>query len=168
MAKPGTHPIQTVRFDPSRHHRRSTRLKGHDYTSDGVYFVTLCARVRVASPFGRQVGDSVLLSDAGRLVTEAWTWLGDSHGYVTLDASILMPDHLHGLIELGGPWPRKPLGNLIAAFKTVSTNAVNRMRGTPGVQLWQRGFYDHIVRHDIALDRIRRYIVNNPIHHQSS
>jgi putative transposase len=61
-----------------------------------------------------------------------------------------------------GPPRRKPLGRLIGAFKTVSTKQVNAMRGTPGLPLWQRNYYEHVIRDDESLDRIRRYIVDNP------
>lgn len=83
-----------------------------------------------------------------------------------------MPDHLHGIVVLtdhrGSRTPepavaRKPLGQLIGAFKTVSTKEVNIVRNTPGHALWQGGFWDHIVRDEADMIRIRAYIRRNPL-----
>jgi REP element-mobilizing transposase RayT len=85
-----------------------------------------------------------------------------------------MPNHLHGIIILtldeGGsrtapteaPQHRKPIGGLIGAFKTVSTKRVNELQGTPGAVLWQRNYWEHIIRSDESMSRIGDYIVNNP------
>jgi REP element-mobilizing transposase RayT len=59
--------------------------------------------------------------------------------------------------------PRKPLGRLIGAFKTVSTKRINELNTTPGISFWQRNYYEHIIRHENALDRIRGYIIRNPM-----
>ena len=93
-----------------------------------------------------------------------------------------MPNHLHGIVIInderrdsdkcgrcgsrtapttGGK--RKSLGRLIGAFKTTSTNHVNTYRGTPRAKLWQRSFYDHIIRNEKSLANIRAYIQNNPL-----
>jgi len=61
------------------------------------------------------------------------------------------------------PTQRKPLGRLIGAFKTVSTQHVNDSRGTPGAQLWQRKYHERVIRNGLALDALRRYIANNPV-----
>ncbi len=170
-------------YDPERHHRRSIRLRGYDYTQAGAYFVTLCARDR-ACLFGEVVNGDVRLSDAGRIVADAWEWLAVQYPYVALDAWVVMPNHLHGIIVMvdgddggrggsrtapTGDAPsgtvvvkRKPLGRLIGAFKTVSTKRINEIRGTPGATLWQRNYYEHVIRGDADLRRIRAYIADNP------
>jgi putative transposase len=93
-----------------------------------------------------------------------------------------MPNHLNGIIIIlgntnnpislrrGGSrtaptcnFNRKSLGRLIGAFKTVSTKRINQIRGTPGTRIWQRSFYDCIVRNDEELLRIRKYIMDNPL-----
>lgn len=82
-----------------------------------------------------------------------------------------MPNHLHGIIVItdrgGGsqtaPTKPKTLGSLVGAFKTVSTDWYNQQRGTPGVPLWQRDFYDHVIRNQDELDKIREYIRTNPL-----
>ena len=111
------------------------------------------------------------MNDCGRLVSDRWSWLESQYPYVHLDECKVMPNHLHGIIVIAGDRPhgtgtgsaeRKPLGRLIGAFKTVSTKHVNGFRSTPGVRLWQRNYYEHIVRDDLALRRIRAYIATNP------
>jgi REP element-mobilizing transposase RayT len=95
---------------------------------------------------------------------------------IALDAFVIMPNHVHGVINLVGaglprpyndeiPSPSKQptLGQIIAYYKYQSTKAINVMRLTPGARFWQRGYYEHIIRNDSALSRIREYIVNNPL-----
>ena len=98
-------------------------------------------------------------------------WLGKRYDHVDLDAWVIMPNHLHGIIILhdgrGGSRTaptekRKPLGRLIGAFKTISTKRVNEIRKTPGMQLWQRNYYEHVIRGEQALAALRKYIVENP------
>jgi REP element-mobilizing transposase RayT len=334
-------------YDPSRHHRRSIRLKGYDYSRPGAYFITIVAQDR-ACLFGKVVDGVMHLSEVGQIVAESWQWLAAQYDYVTLDAWVVMPNHIHGIIvitdqggddtvggddggrggddgggggddggrggddggrggndvggggndggrggddggrggddggrggddggrggddggrggddggrggdngggggndggrggddvggggddggrggdDVGGggndggrggddggrggsrtaptanapttsnaptapdaptvnaptanapttsnaptapdaptvnapttPAKRKTVGRLVGAFKTVSTKRINDQRGTPGAQVWQRDFYEHIIRDAAALARIRRYIVENP------
>jgi len=158
-----------VKYDPSKHHRRSIRLKGYEYTQAGAYFVTICVQGRECV-LGEVVGGQMQLNDWGCVAEECWMWLADQYPYVTLDASVIMPNHLHGIIVVddgrGGsrtaPTTRKPLGRLVGAFKTVSTKRINEMRGTPGAVFWQRNYWEHIIRNDADLARIREYIQNNP------
>jgi REP element-mobilizing transposase RayT len=88
-----------VTYDPSRHHRRSIRLKGYDYSQAGAYFVTLCAQGRECL-FGEVVDGEMRLNDAGHIVAESWQWLATQHDYVELDEWIIMPNHLHGIIVI--------------------------------------------------------------------
>jgi REP element-mobilizing transposase RayT len=124
------------------------------------------------------IGEDFRPSRVGDLAIKAWEWLPNKYPYLELDAWVMMPNHLHGILILhedrssrtcrGGsraaPTPslRKPLGQMIGAFKTVSTKEVNLLKGTPGARLWQRGFYEHIIRTERELARIREYITNNP------
>ena len=199
-----------MRYDPNKHHRRSIRLKGYDYTQAGVYFVTIVTQNR-ACLFGDIVAGEVRLNAFGQAVAETWLWLGTQYGYVELDEWVVMPNHLHGIIIItetdngcptdgggvgggsrtaptvigatgggggvgGGSRTaptviastapmvkRKPLGRLIGAFKTVSTKRINEYRGTPGVVVWQRNYYEHIIRDERSLNRIREYIAANPL-----
>ena len=181
--------------NPEKHHRRSIRLRGYDYSRAGAYFVTICAQDR-ACLFGEVVDGKMQLNDAGRVVVDAWSWLNVQYPHIQLDEWVVMPHHLHGIIIIsdgrGGSHVRavrepplrvresmgvanrpntrtaptgkcKPIGRLIGAFKTVSTKRINNMRGTPGISVWQRNYYEHIIRNDDSLNRIREYIVNNPL-----
>lgn len=163
-------------YDPQKHHRRSIRLKGYDYASPGAYFVTLCVQDRVCA-LGNIVHRAMVFSDFGRIVVQSWLWLREQYPYVDLDVWAVMPNHLHGIIVIldndvirascdasrqPTPIKRKPLGQLIGAFKTVSTKRINGMRHTPGAKFWQRNYYEHIVRDENDSARIRRYIINNP------
>lgn len=161
-------------YRPQHHCRRSLRLPGYDYTQPGAYFVTVCVR-GAAGLLGQVADGTVALSDWGQVAAESWAWLEEQYPYVTLDAWVVMPNHLHGILIItddpghgrgrsrtapttptatmvptattnGGTPKRKPLGRLIGAFKTVSTKRINQMRGTPGSPFWQRGFCEHIVR----------------------
>ena len=156
--------------------RRSPRLQAYDYSQPGAYFVTLVTHERV-SLLGGVVDGEVKLSHNGNAVNDAWLWLPSQFPHVELDEFVVMPNHLHGVVWLAGPLsgtgvsrnaptkpgPRKPLGQVIGAFKTVSTKQVNAALGTPGRPLWQRDFYDHVVRNEQDLHRIREYIRNNPL-----
>ena len=155
------------------HQRRSLRLPGRDY-SRGIYLVTVCA-LRESPRFGDVVGDQMRRSDVGDIVATCWQWLPTQYPHVTLDEWMVMPDHFHALMILGdGPPPavhgaptavdakRKPLGQLIGAFKTVSTKRVNRERNKRGTLLWQRDFWDRVVRRSESMEPLRRYIRNNP------
>jgi len=166
-----------------RHRRRSIRLKGYDYTRDGAYFVTLCTQERVCV-FGTVADGEMQLNECGRGVVDSWLWLAERYPYVHLDEWAVMPNHMHGIIVIvddrrggrGGsrtaptgpvgqtaaPIKRKPLGRLIGAFKTVSTRRVNDIRSTPSTKLWQRNYYEHVVRDDLSLRRMRGYIAGNP------
>ena len=142
----------------------------------GAYFVTLVTHDR-ASLFGEVDNGGVLLTHMGKLVAETWLWLPTQYPSVELNEFVVMPNHLHGVIWLTGPLSgtgdsriaptnfggRKPLGRLIGAFKTVSAKRVNTALGTPGRSLWQRDYYDHVIRNERDLDRIREYIHNNPL-----
>ncbi len=149
-------------YNPDRPHRNSLRLKGYDYTQPGAYFVTLCTKNRECL-FGEVVGDRVQLNEYGCIVAETWQWLDRHYAYVELDAWVVMPNHLHGILVMTDrAVDRKPLGRLVGAFKTVSAREINQLRDTPSCPVWQRDFYDRINRNDRSLQRIRQYIVNNP------
>jgi putative transposase len=117
------------------HHRRTIRLPGWDYAADGAYFVTVCSNYRT-DLFGEIVGGRMRLNAAGDVAARVW--------------------------PLAAPIRRKTVGRLIGAFKTVSTKHINQLHNTPGTVIWQRNFWEHIVRDVAELDRIRDYIRENP------
>ena len=157
--------------DSEQHRRKSIRLKEYDYSSAGWYFVTICVQKRECVLGHVSKGDAVL-SQIGRTVRECWEWLPQQYPYVDLDECVIMPNHLHGIIIIndnrrkGGsrtaPTEVKSLGGLIGAFKTVSTKRVRQEYGSYAGPLWQRSYYEHVIRNDADLIRIRQYIINNP------
>lgn len=123
-------------YDPLRHHRRSIRLPGYDYSQNGAYFITLNVQQR-ACVLGSIENGVMHVSALGLLVAETWTWLADQYEYVSLGAWVVMPDHLHGIIQLRSDTGKvKPLGQIIGAFKTVSTKRINAALRTPGTHFW--------------------------------
>ena len=164
---------------PDAFHRRSLRLPGYDYTQPGAYFVTLVAQGRLCL-FGEIADGEMQLNEVGEIVAQAWQWLARQYPYVDIDEWVIMPNHLHGIIWIvnndasgrGGSrpaptthpvHPQKSLGRLIGAFKTTSTKQINILNHTPGAALWQRNYYEHVIRNDDDLRRIREYICNNPL-----
>jgi REP element-mobilizing transposase RayT len=160
-----------MKFDPQKHHRHSIRLQRYDYSQAGAYFVTIVAWQREML-FGEFVDGVMVLNDFGKIVAEKWQWLETQYEYVELGAWVIMPNHHHGILVIhdgrGGSRPaptpikRKPLGGLIGAFKTVSTKHINLLRDTEGQVVWQRNYYEHIIRNESEMDRITRYIESNP------
>ena len=167
-------------YDPNRHHRRSIRLKGYDYTQPGAYFVTICTHER-AHLFGRVVDGEMVLNAWGEIVRDEWFRTADIRANVELyaDEFVVMPNHVHGIIwivETGvgatrqvAPTtdrPRGPvsgsLGAIIGQYKSAVTRRINIQRNTPGGRVWQRNYYEHIIRTQRALHAIRRYIADNP------
>jgi REP element-mobilizing transposase RayT len=156
-------------YDPEIHDRHSIRLRGYDYSQPGRYYVTICTQNK-EHRFGEVVEGEMHRNELGDYVGRCWQWLAQQYPYVVLDEWIVMPNHLHGIIVITGcrgasrsaPTKRKPLGRLVGAFKTVSRGRINQMGGTAGRALWQRDFYDRIIRSERELNSIREYIRTNP------
>jgi REP element-mobilizing transposase RayT len=165
-------------YDPNRHHRRSIRLKGYDYSQAGAYFITLCTQDR-ACLFGKVVNGEMRLNDAGRMVLAEWNRLPERFPQVVLDAFVVMPNHVHGILVITDPAPTvgatvgatlvvaPTVGNIIGAFKSRVTVEYIRGVKTSGWppfrgRLWQRNYYEHIIRNERALNAIRQYIMENP------
>ena len=165
--------------------RRSIRLFGYDYSSAGLYFVTICAHER-KSLFGRVAQDAVSLTRLGKIVRECWVGIPCHFGRVDLDAFVVMPNHLHGIIVLrrfpkavgaqhaaplqtegsvGRPNNGVPPGSLpviIRSFKSAVTQRARKELGGIHTPVWQRNYYEHIISDGKDLDEIRRYISENP------
>jgi len=166
-------------YDPQRHHRHSIRLQGYDYTQSGAYFVTICTHGR-ALLFGNVVGGEMRLNDAGRMVRDEWFKTAQLRPYVVLyeDEFVVMPNHIHGIVwidnvgarrrraptmeQFGKPVPGS-IPTIVRSFKSAVTRRINQWRGTPGARVWQRNYYEHIIRTERALNAIRRYIIENPL-----
>jgi REP element-mobilizing transposase RayT len=160
-----------------RHHRRSIRLHGYDYSQAGAFFLTFCTQNRECL-FGDVVDGKMQLNDAGKIVADEWLKIAEIRDDIELDEWIVMPNHFHGILTINntvGAIHESPLQmtitqrrnmtlpKLIGRFKMLSSKRINEMRDTPGIKLWQRNYYEHIIRKDDSLCRIREYILNNPL-----
>ncbi len=151
--------------------------------------VTICTHAR-APLFGRVVDGEMVLNAYGTIVREEWFRSAEIRAEIELfpDEFVVMPNHIHGIVWIvttddmvgatgrsplqrahghaplppHGPAPRS-LGSFIAGFKSAVTKRINARRGTPGACVWQRNYYEHIIRNDGALNAIRRYIIDNPL-----
>lgn len=147
--------------------RRSLRLKDFDYTSEGAYFITICTERRLEL-FGSMVHSRVQLTAAGRMIDAMWWQQESGAPGLRLDEWAVMPDHVHGILFLDARQYRRSVGEVIGAYKSVTTRAYARAVLEQGWQpfegrLWQRGYHDHVVRDEQSLMRIREYIRSNPV-----
>ena len=147
--------------DP-RPRRRSLRLPGYDYSQAGAYFITACTQNHVVLFGDVGAGFKPAPTEMGKIVQQTWDDLPTHYRGVDLDAFIVMPNHVHGIIILADESARRhAIPEIVRGFKTFSARRVNECAGKSGV-LWQRGYYEHVIRNEKALDRIRAYIANNP------
>ncbi len=171
------------KIPPSR--RKSLRIPKHDYSQPNAYFVTSCSFQRQLL-FGEIREGQILLNALGEIVWEVWTSLERRYPNVELDAFIVMPNHVHGILRITsdevGAIHELPLqGNgsddaegeqirrrkmllpkAIGYFKMNSSKKINLLRHSPGTRVWQRNYYEHVIRSSKALNRLRKYIVENP------
>lgn len=144
--------------------RKSPRLGGFDYSSRRWYFVTACALDR-APYFGALGPRGIRLSRAGEVVEEEWHHSASLRTDVVLDAFVVMPDHVHGLVGLINNSPgvaRSSLTGLLGTFKAAVTRRVHRLYPGKYGGLWQRSFHDSIIRSHRHLENVRAYIHANP------
>jgi REP element-mobilizing transposase RayT len=155
-------------------HRHSIRLKDYDYASPGAYFVTVVTKRRDCI-LGEVENGEMRLNEFGLIVDRSWKYMAERFPYIYQDTYIAMPNHFHGILEIiemndlcrGGSRPAptveiKPSGQLIGIFKTISAKQINLSRGTPGSPVWQRNYYEHIIRNPDDMDEIYHYILANP------
>ena len=182
-----------MKYNPDIHHRRSIRLQGYDYSLPGAYFVTICTQNRECL-FGDIRNGEMALNDAGNMVTRWYHELENKFPDIQHDAFICMPNHVHFIVVNMGPvtvgadqrvCPNKmgehagkgehagsPLHRVVQWFKTMTTNEYicgvkqNGWPPFPG-KLWQRNYYEHVIRDEDELNKVREYIVGNPSNWES-
>ena len=153
--------------------RKSIRLKGYDYSNAGYYFVTICVEdgheilseiVGADDP----VRPSVELTDMGKIIDDCWHKINDIYENVYTDKYCIMPNHFHGIIvvkEMGehqistGGQGRPPLQKILQGFKSTTTRYCYKYGFRT---IWQRSYYDEIIRNEEAYRNIWRYIDENP------
>lgn len=159
-----------MKYDPQIHHRRSIRLKGYDYSQSGLYFITICIQNRECL-LGKIENDAIKLNSAGEMVKRIWQELPQRFPSIQMDEFVVMPNHLHGIISISSEFLENQssvrLGDIVGAFKSISTHQYiqgvkeynwQRFQG----KLWQRNYYENIIRDERSLKNIRQYIHDNP------
>jgi putative transposase len=151
--------------------RRPTRRQDFDYSTAAIYFVTICTQNR-RDLFGAIETARMQPNQFGRLVQEASFELPDHYARLTLDAFTLMPNHVHGVLALVDPVgaglrPARAanhhgLSEIVGVFKSFSSRRIAELDGSLRGKVWQRSFYDHIIRNAQDLKNVRRYIFPNP------
>ena len=164
-----------MKYDPDIHHRRSIRLKDNDYSLEGAYFITICTRKRELY-FDRYP----LLKE---IVFLQWQKIPERYTDLELDEFVVMPNHIHGIIIVGatlavapnavapndraGARPAPTVGEIVGAFKSLCVNDWLKHIKENGLnavgKFWQRNYYEHIIRNEDELNRIREYIWNNQL-----
>ena len=178
--------VFTMKFDPQKHHRHSIRLKEYDYTQPGGYFITMVTYQR-EHLFGEIENEEMKLSKFGLAAKQQWEKLPKRFSNIEIGAFVIMPNHVHGIIRIierrGTAGTSETLGSnssrraqteafqkpvpssiptIVRSYKSAVSYRINLMRGTDGVPVWQRNYYEHVIRDHEDWDRIERYIETNP------
>lgn len=157
--------------------RKSNRLKGYDYRQPGAYFITICTK-NMYILFGRIVAGEMILNSYGIIAFDEMYKLSQTYPQLLIysDEVIIMPNHIHAILwirEVGatetvaqkatdGIIPGS-LGAIVGQYKSRVTKSINRLRRTPGKEIWQRNYFDRIIRNDKELLAIKKYIIDNPL-----
>jgi len=176
-------------YNPDIHHRRSIRLKGYDYSRPGFYFVTICTKDRLPL-FGKilddgKVGPVCFQNNFGNIARNEWIKTSKLRPNIRLHEFVIMPNHVHGIIEISdrrGTMHRAPtIGNrihtcekfgdptpssiptIVRGYKSAVTKQINFLRKQPGAHVWQRNYYEHVIRDEKSYNFLSEYIMNNPI-----
>lgn len=145
--------------------RKRIRLAGYDYSQDGYYYITICTHDRKRI-LGKIEDNRVILSEYGKIADFVWNDL-KQHNSIILHEYIIMPDHIHGIIQLCHN--KNDISEIVRQFKTFTSKRINEHRKRNGYEpfptgtLWQKSFYDHVIRDEEDYITKRQYIVNNPI-----
>jgi len=174
-----------MRSNPERCYRRSIRLPKYDYGRPGAYFLTVCTHERRCL-FGQITDGEMRLNHLGRIAFDEWLRTGEMRPRIRLDAFVVMPNHIHGIIVITddfcrGTLQRAPttrraptierfgrptsdtIPTMIRLFKSATTKRINQLRSTPGAVVWQRNYYEHVIRNEADWHHIRNYIQANPV-----
>ncbi len=174
---------ENPKHTPHIHRRRSIRLKGYDYSQAGLYFITICCQNRTCM-FGNIENGKMILNDAGKMALKCWNEIPEHFKHAQLHEYVIMPNHIHGIIELSDiipvgaknfsplqmpqqspqpiipSSPSKTIGSIVRGFKIGVTTWMRQ--NTDIYNVWQRNYYEHIIRNEKSYVRIAEYIINNP------
>jgi len=159
--------------------RKNIRLKHYDYSQSGLYFITICTQNKL-NLFGEVKNYKMILNNYGKIVETYWNEIPKYYPDVELLEYVIMPNHIHGIL-----WFTKYIGNnpvgaihelplhinrrkmalpkIIGRFKMQSAKQINILRNTSGYSVWQRNYYEHVIRNEQSYLKIAEYIINNPL-----
>ena len=174
-----------MKFNPQKHHRpfdtaqgrRSIRLPDYDYSQPGAYFITIVTRGRECL-FGDIEHCEMKLNDAGQIVWDVWKSLPSRYPQIGLGTAQVMPNHFHGIVNIHqsaipvgaiheSPLPewhdrrRMTLPLVVGYFKMNTAKRINQIHGSEGLPVWQRNYYEYIIRNETDYNRIHTYIATN-------
>ena len=175
--------------DPLSLHRKIPRIPDFDYSQPGAYFVTIVTQER-KQLFGHIIDGEMVLNEVGRMVTDIWAGIPSHFPNVELGEFVIMPNHIHGIISItveathavaaqdetlveathASPLPRVSrgplpgsIGAIIGSFKSAATKRFHEIPNNPEKRLWQRSYYEHVIRNERDLQAIYEYIIANPM-----
>ena len=160
------------------HNRRSIRLKEFDYSTPWWYYITICTFNR-NNLFGKIENGEMILNKFGLIVEEEWLKTEILRKDIELDYFVIMPNHFHGIPiinsrdtarcvptnekrKFGKMFPGS-LSVIVRSFKSAVTKRINELKNSPGKPVWQKNYFEHIIRNQIDLNNIRKYIELNPL-----
>ena len=172
-------------MQPPQHYRKPLRLPGYDYSQQGAYFVTVVTNHRLCL-LGDVFDGEMRPNSYGQIVMRCWDDLVHHYPQVSRDEFVVMPNRVHGILILNDvgaglepndvgaglkpastqpnrSYKRLGLPEIVRGFKTFSARHINALRNTRGVAVWQRNYYEHVIRSERELDGTREYILNNPL-----
>ena len=171
------------RKNPTNQQRRSLRMKGYDYSLEGAYFITLRTHQRLCL-FGEVVNGEIVLNQYGSIAFQQWIRLGNRFKRADFSTFVIMPNHIHGIIFIvrgaGEEFrmdhvqisPLRPyiipnvthgsLGAIVRAYKASVTYRINALHGFTNPPVWQRNYYDHVIRNEKEYEKIWNYLETNP------
>ncbi|HLD76854.1 MAG TPA: transposase [Rickettsiales bacterium] len=165
--------------------RKNLRLKNYDYSQNGAYFITICVD-SFKCLFGMVEEDRVILSWIGKIVRDEWLKTFELRNNLEIDEYVIMPNHFHAIFMINvtddgctfdnvGAHRMRPcnqdsgrmrcaptIGDVVRGFKATVTSIVNS-QSKKKIKLWQRNYYERIIRDEFELNKIRKYIVENPL-----
>jgi len=160
-------------------HRRSVRLPGYDYARPGAYFITIVTHRRFEL-FGRIVDGEMQVFGAGKLAQACWGQIPEHFKHAGLGSFVVMPNHIHGILVLDGDMtaprrgtiyraPTRAFGKpgkatiptIVATYKAAVTRQIHLQTGHTD-KIWQRNYYEHVIRNEAEWQRLHAYIEGNP------
>ena len=137
-------------FNQKNHHRKSIRLREYDYTNPNWYYITICSYKR-ENIFGKVEKNKMILNKEGEIVEQEWLKIKELRKNIDLDYYVVMPNHFHGIVIIE------------SRDKASLVPTEERRFGKPVAPIWQKNYYEHIIRNEMDLFYIRRYIELNPL-----